>query len=194
MPAALALAERNRQNGAALLRAVVLGYDVGTRLTMSLDLTAFYARGHHPPCFGGLFCAAGAAGVMARLDPERVRYMLSYTAQQAGGLSHAVPRPRARRESLRHGRHDGAQRRAGGTACGARIYRRRGCVLRRPQFFLCVFTRCERRKLVRELGKTYEIMNTSIKKWPVGGPILAPLDAVETSCAARFQSRRCGKS
>src|SRR5262245_3491501 len=87
VPAALAMAERNRQTGLALLRAVVAGYDVGTRLTMSLDLKPFYARGHHPPSFGGLFCAAGAAGALAKLDPERVRYMLSYTAQQAGGLS-----------------------------------------------------------------------------------------------------------
>src|SRR5262245_55511956 len=85
VPAALAMAERHRSGGAAPLRGVVLGYDVGTRLTMSLDLKAFYARGHHPPCFGGLFAAA--AGALARLDVERVRYLLSYTAQQASGLS-----------------------------------------------------------------------------------------------------------
>jgi 2-methylcitrate dehydratase PrpD len=33
-------------------------------------------------------------------------------------------------------------------------------------------------KLVHALGKTYEIMNTSIKRWAVGYPIQAPLDAV----------------
>ena len=32
--------------------------------------------------------------------------------------------------------------------------------------------------LVRELGKTYEIMNTNIKRWSVGSPIQAPLDAL----------------
>ena len=32
--------------------------------------------------------------------------------------------------------------------------------------------------LVRELGKTFEIMNTNIKRWSVGSPIQAPLDAL----------------
>ncbi|MPZ44577.1 MAG: hypothetical protein GEV05_14480 [Betaproteobacteria bacterium] len=35
-------------------------------------------------------------------------------------------------------------------------------------------------ELVRGLGKSYEIMNASIKKWPVGAPILAVLDAIDT--------------
>jgi 2-methylcitrate dehydratase PrpD len=34
------------------------------------------------------------------------------------------------------------------------------------------------KKLIHALGKTYEIMNTSIKRWAVGYPIQAPLDAV----------------
>src|SRR4029434_1815049 len=37
VPAALAMAERERRNGAVFLRAVTLGYDVGCRLTQSLD-------------------------------------------------------------------------------------------------------------------------------------------------------------
>ena len=34
------------------------------------------------------------------------------------------------------------------------------------------------KKLIRGLGKTYEIMNTSIKRWAIGYPIQAPIDAV----------------
>src|SRR5262249_45316329 len=41
VPAALAMAERERRNGAALLRAVALGYDVGCRLTQSLNAYEF---------------------------------------------------------------------------------------------------------------------------------------------------------
>ena len=33
-------------------------------------------------------------------------------------------------------------------------------------------------ELVRELGETYEIMNTNIKRWSVGSPIQAPLDSL----------------
>src|SRR6185503_7181493 len=36
VPAALAMGERERCNGTALLRAVALGYDVGTRVNMAL--------------------------------------------------------------------------------------------------------------------------------------------------------------
>ncbi|HXF76496.1 MAG TPA: MmgE/PrpD family protein, partial [Methylomirabilota bacterium] len=32
--------------------------------------------------------------------------------------------------------------------------------------------------LVRDLGLRYEIMNTNIKRWPVGSPIQAPLDSL----------------
>ena len=32
--------------------------------------------------------------------------------------------------------------------------------------------------LVRELGATFEVMNTNIKRWSVGSPIQAPLDAL----------------
>src|SRR6201988_2366066 len=37
VPAALAMAERERASGEALLRAVALGYDIGCRLTQSLN-------------------------------------------------------------------------------------------------------------------------------------------------------------
>ena len=33
-------------------------------------------------------------------------------------------------------------------------------------------------RLVHELGSTYEILNTNIKRWSVGSPIQAPLDAL----------------
>jgi len=33
-------------------------------------------------------------------------------------------------------------------------------------------------ELVRDLGSTYEIMNTNIKRWSVGSPIQAPLDGL----------------
>ena len=36
VPAALAMAERTRSGGTALLRAVALGYDIGTRASLAL--------------------------------------------------------------------------------------------------------------------------------------------------------------
>lgn len=68
VPAALALAERERRNGAALLRAVALGYDVGCRLTLSLDSYRFREDGHSTHSFGPMFGAAAAAGALAGLS------------------------------------------------------------------------------------------------------------------------------
>ena len=173
------MAERHRAGGTALLRAVVLGYDVGTRLTMSLDLQAFYARGHHPPCFGGLFAAAAAAGALARLDVERVRYLLSYTAQQASGLSSLFRDPAHVEKAFAMGgmpAHNGVQ----AALLAAHGFTGVADVFSGDRNFFFAFSpEATPGKLVEGLGETYEVMNTSIKKFPVGGPILAPLDAVQ---------------
>ncbi|MGH8642855.1 MAG: MmgE/PrpD family protein, partial [Burkholderiales bacterium] len=87
VPAALAMAEGEEAGGTALLRAVALGYDIGTRLSIALGGYAFSEAGHDTHAFGPMFGAAAAAGALAGLDAGQVRHMLSYTAQQASGLS-----------------------------------------------------------------------------------------------------------
>ena len=61
VPAALAMAERERRNGTAILRAVALGYDVGCRINMSLNAYEFREDGHSTHSFGPMFGAAAAA-------------------------------------------------------------------------------------------------------------------------------------
>ena len=87
VPAALAMAERERRNGTELLCAVALGYDVGCRLTQSLDAYQFRNDGHSTHSFGPMFGAAAAAGALAGLREQQVRHLLSFTAQQASGVS-----------------------------------------------------------------------------------------------------------
>ena len=76
------------RNGTALLRAVALGYDVGCRLTMSLD--AYEFRDGRP------FDAQLRPDVRRRGGRRRARrpgrrarraHLLSYAAQQASGVS-----------------------------------------------------------------------------------------------------------
>ena len=64
VPAALAMAERERRDGTALLRAVALGYDIGCRLTQALDAYQFREDGHSTHSFGPMFGAAAAAGAL----------------------------------------------------------------------------------------------------------------------------------
>jgi 2-methylcitrate dehydratase PrpD len=51
-----------------------------------------------------------------------------------------------------------------------------------PRNFFNAYTHAGRganpSELVRELGETYEVMNTNIKRWSVGSPIQAPLDSL----------------
>ncbi len=180
VPAALAMAERDRHDGTALLRSVVLGYDVCARLTLSLNPMDLFLRGHHPPCFGDLFGAAAAAGALARLDAQRVRYMLSYTAQQAAGLSCLFTDPEHIEKAFDMSgmpAHNGVQAAllaAHGFTGVADVFSGE------RNFFFAFSPVASPAELTRELGKTFEIMNASIKKWPVGAPILAALDAIET--------------
>ena len=180
VPAALAIAERNRLGGTALLRAMVLGYDVGTRLTMSLDLIPFYQRGHHPPCFGGLFGAAAAAAALARLDAPRVRNALAYTAQQAAGLSALFRDPEHMEKAFAMGgmpAHNATQ----AALLAAHGFTGVADAFSGDRNFYAAFSPgANLDLLVRGLGKSYEVLNTSIKKWPTGGPILGPLDALDT--------------
>ena len=77
VPAALALAESQNREGDALLRAVILGYDIGFRFHQ-----AFEPRS---TTFGATFGSATAAGTLAALDAMQMRYLISYAAQQASG-------------------------------------------------------------------------------------------------------------
>ena len=61
VPAALALAERERSTGTELLRAVVLGYDICARMSIALGIERFRERGHSTHSFGHMFGAAAAA-------------------------------------------------------------------------------------------------------------------------------------
>ncbi len=77
VPAALATAESRDRGGDELLRAVVLGYDIGFRFHQ-----AFAPRS---TSFGATFGCAAAAGTLAELDDLQLRYLISYAAQQASG-------------------------------------------------------------------------------------------------------------
>jgi 2-methylcitrate dehydratase PrpD len=53
-------------------------------------------------------------------------------------------------------------------------------ILSGPDNFLMAFApKADPAKLIEKLGERYEITRTNIKKWTVGSPIQAPLDALE---------------
>jgi 2-methylcitrate dehydratase PrpD len=178
VPAALAMAERERRSGTALLRAVTLGYDVGCRLTQALDAYQFREDGHSTHSFGPMFGAAAAAGALAILRERQVRHLLSFTAQQASGISCW----------MRDGEHvekafdfGGMPARNGVAAATMVAHGFSGVddVFAGERNFFVAYGRApDPAKLIRGLGVDYEIMNTNIKRWSVGSPIQAPLDSL----------------
>lgn len=184
--AALAMAERERQNGTALLRSVALGYDVCTRLSLSLGGVRFGRLGHMTHCFGATFGAAAACAALARLNDTQVRHVLSYAAQQASGISSYGRDLEHVEKAFDFG---GMPARNGVTAAtlvasgctavddvftGERNFFRAHDEL--PRIGAPPNPQC----LIQGLGRRWEITRTNLKRWSVGSPIQAPLDSLLT--------------
>jgi 2-methylcitrate dehydratase PrpD len=169
--------------GAELLRALVLGYDLCCRSTQALGPRAIYAAGRSSHALGGLFGAAAAAGALAGLGADQMRWLLSYIAQQASGIRDLGAGRGAQRESVRLRRHAGAQRRHGCDHSRSGLPRRGRRVQRRARFFDAFAVEPDPEELARELGARFDIMGANIKKWSVGSPIQAALDSLEVLVA-----------
>ena len=179
VPAALAAAEKFGISGTRFLRAVTLGYDVGPRVTMSMGSVAFRNTSHKSThSIAGIFGAAAAAACAANLNAQQMRWVLDYTAQQSSGIG-AWSRDTAHVEKsfvfagmpARGGVTSALLVHAGGSGIddifsGA------------DNYFLAYAPGADPGELIRELGTRYEIARTNIKKWTVGSPIQAPLDAM----------------
>lgn len=84
IPAALATAERTQADGATLLAAVVVGYDVSLRIGEAVNPSHY--RFWHTTGTCGTFGAAAAAGKVLGLDEEQMVNALGNAGSQAAGL------------------------------------------------------------------------------------------------------------
>jgi len=178
VPAALAMAERERRDGTAVLRAVALGYDIGCRINLSLNAYEFREDGHSTHSFGPMFGAAAATGSLCGFDARQARHLLSYTAQQASGVSCWM----RDEEHIEKAFDFGGMPARNGTAAAAMVAHGFSAVedvfAGERNFFVAYGRAPKPEVLARGLGSTYEIMNTNIKRWSVGSPIQAPLDGL----------------
>ena len=85
-PAALALAERDRVDGRALLLAMLLGYEVVCRVGEAQTRATEAERGFHNPGVNGAFGAAAAVGKLLGLDAERQTWALGVAGSHACGV------------------------------------------------------------------------------------------------------------
>ena len=148
------------------------------------------AAGHSTHSYGGTFGAAAAAGALAGLDADGVRYLLSYTAQQASGLSCWARDTEHIEKAFDFG---GMPARNGVTAATMVASRFTGVedVFSGDRGFFHAHERyAQPQLLVAGLGRDFDIMQTAIKRWPVGYPIQAPLDALSNLMAAHRVTAR----
>jgi 2-methylcitrate dehydratase PrpD len=180
VPAALAAGERFGISGEHFLRAVVLGYDVGPRVTMSMDAIKFRNESHRSThAIAGLFGAAAAAGCAASLTAQQMRWMLDYTAQQSSGIAAWQRDTDHIEKAFVFG---GMSARSGVTAALLVQSGWTGVddVFSGPDnFFLAYAPDANPEGLIERLGERYEVTRTDIKKWTVGSPIQPALDALE---------------
>lgn len=180
VPAALATAEKFGVDGNTFLRGVTLGYDVGPRIGIALGGEEYRASSHrdtHSIC--GNFGAAAAAGCIAGLNAQQMRWVLDYASQQTSGIAAWQRDP----DHIEKGFvFAGGAARNGVTAALVVQAGWTGVddVFSGPDnFFLAFQPNADTSVLTDKLGERYEIVRTNIKKWTVGSPIQAPLDAIE---------------
>ena len=184
VPAAFAVAEVQDRSGADLIRAVALGYDIGARLSISLGYAnPNNAAGHSTHSLGAAFGAAAAAAALCRFDAARVRHVLSYACQQASG----VPYWHRDREHVEKAFDFGGMGARNGVAGAMMVAAGFSGVddafSGRNNFFTGFGEKPDPAVLAHGLGTRFEIMAASIKKWCVGSPIQAVLDATEALIA-----------
>jgi 2-methylcitrate dehydratase PrpD len=184
IPAAYAAGEHFGAGGEQFVRAVTLGYDIGTRVTMTLggekggrEYQLTEHRSTHSTA--GIFCATAAAACMASLNAQQMRWVLDYAAQQCSG----IPVWQRDTDHIEKGfAFAGMGARSGVTAA---LLVQSGWTgvddvfSGADNFFQAYEPKADPAGLIDKLGERYEVTRTNIKKWTVGSPIQAPLDALE---------------
>ena len=67
---------------------MTLAYDIGPRVTATLGKLQYMVESHRSThSLAGTFGSAAAAGCAAGLNAQQMRWLLSYTAQEASGLA-----------------------------------------------------------------------------------------------------------
>jgi 2-methylcitrate dehydratase PrpD len=175
VPAALASAEQFGVGGTHFLRAVALGYDIGMRAMMTVG--PGMKETHN---LVGTMGATAAAGCAASLTAQQMRWLLDYAAQQAGAGIGAWRRDTEHIEKAfvfgamgaRNGVNAALVVHSGWTGVND--------VLSGPNNFVESYhSKADPAGMIEQLGERYGVVQTTLKKWTTGGPIQAPLDALE---------------
>lgn len=171
VPAALAIAEHKRRGGMEVLRAVTLGYDVGTRLLQSLGGTK-----HNPACMTNTFAATATSAAMLRLSPAEVRYALSYAGQQASGIGYWDRDLEHIEKAFDFGGMGARNGVMAATMVAMGFTGVKDPFSGTPSIFSVLGENPTPENLIAGLGARFDILGSSIKQWGAGEPLQSVLD------------------
>lgn len=178
VPAALAMAEVGGRSGKDLLRAIVLGYDIGARTVMAMGVQSADTARFSTHSIGGNFGATAAAAALAGLDSRGAMHALSYAVQQCSG----VPYWRRDADHIEKAFDFGGIGARNGTMAALMVQSGwtavEGVMTGGASFLSAFGEEPQPATLSEGLGERYEIMGAAIKKWCVGSPIQAALDSL----------------
>src|SRR5882672_9089755 len=175
VPAALAIGEQFGISGTHFLRAVALGYDVAMRAMRTVGPGM---KETHP--LVGTMGATAAAGCAASLNAQQMRWLLDYAAQQAGA---GIGSWRRDTDHIEKAFVFGGMGARNGVTVALAIHSGwTGVddVLSGPNNFVESYNpKADPAGMSDKLGEVYGVTLTTLKKWTTGGPIQAPLDALQ---------------
>jgi len=180
VPSVMATAGAARRTGAELVRAVALGYDIGCRVNLALwpSFEAVRRQPRGTPGIAGMFGSAAATAGLRGLEQRRIRYLLSYVAQQVAGMN-------TWKRDTEH--VEKAYVLGGWPAFGALFAVTvveagwtgvEDVFAGEPNFLDIVGSDPEPARLVEGLGTRFEVTRTHIKRHAVGSPAQAPIQAL----------------
>jgi 2-methylcitrate dehydratase PrpD len=163
IPAALAIAERDKVDGTAFLASVVVGYEACLRVANAVQ-PSHWRRGFLSMGTCGTFGAAAAAGHLRGLDATRLRDAFGLSGIQAAGLNSSI-----------YGEGDMGKRLCPGHAAATGIlsvlYAERGFTgsrnifEQRKGFCESFADEYDVSRITADLGKVWEINRTSLKPY-----------------------------
>lgn len=178
VPAALAMAEKNGSSGSSVIRSVALGYDLCSRLLEAVGTN--YVRGSHRSAEGtsSTFCALGAAAPLAGLDEQRMRYAISYAAQQVSGLwSWVKDKDHVEKafDFAGMGARNGVM---AVTMVESGMTGVHDVLDGTHNLFIALSSKPNPEAMVEGLGRRFYVTESAIKTFSVGYPNQSPLDAI----------------
>ncbi|MBO0691722.1 MAG: MmgE/PrpD family protein [Acidimicrobiaceae bacterium] len=190
-PTIVAVAEEVGATGAEAIAAFVCGYDVGCRIGRATG-SAFRDRSlgrwsSHSVI--GTWCSAAAAGALYGFDEDEVRYLFSHTSQLTSGVTTWVRDRSHVQKAFVFGGMPATHAMLAASLARSGIDGVDDPFSGAPNYLEALSDVPDLAALTAGLGSTFEVMDATIKKYAVGSPAQAAVEATVALLAERVVKR-----